>query len=75
MTYKSFTTLNELFDLLVQRFYIQPPEGLKPVELDEWKKEKQMVIQMRYVLYLKMVLDLLLILRFQRTQHIQGYAG
>jgi son of sevenless-like protein len=47
MTYRSFTTLDTLFDLLVQRFWIQPPDGLKPEELEEWKKLKQHIIQMR----------------------------
>lgn len=47
MTYRSFTTLDTLFDLLVQRFWIQPPDGLKPPELEEWKKLKQHIIQMR----------------------------
>lgn len=47
MTYKSFTTLDALFDLLVQRFFIKPPDGLKQQELEEWKKLKQHVIQMR----------------------------
>lgn len=50
MTYKSFTTLDEVFDLLVQRFRIQPPEGLNAKELEEWTKLKQHIIQMRYVL-------------------------
>lgn len=49
MTYKSFTTLNELFDILVDRFRIQPPENLTPAELEEWGKLKQHVIQMRYL--------------------------
>ena len=47
MTYKSFTTVDDLFDLLVQRFWITPPDGLKPNELDEWRKLKQHIIQMR----------------------------
>jgi son of sevenless-like protein len=49
MTYKSFTTLDELFDLLVQRFLIQPPPNLTASELAEWKKLKQHIIQMRFV--------------------------
>lgn len=49
MTYKSFTTLDELFDLLVARFRIQPPAKLKPNEREEWGKLKQHVIQMRSV--------------------------
>ncbi|KAL5524506.1 CDC25 [Sanghuangporus sanghuang] len=47
MTYKSFTTLNELFDLLVQRYWIQPPDGLKPHELEEWTKLKQHIVRSR----------------------------
>ena len=47
MTYKSFTTVNELFDLLVNRYWIQPPDGLKPPELEEWAKLKQHVIRSR----------------------------
>ncbi|RDB17922.1 Cell division control protein 25 [Hypsizygus marmoreus] len=47
MTYKSFTTLDELFDLLVARFRIQPPAKLNPSEREEWGKLKQHVIQMR----------------------------
>ena len=50
MTYKSFTTLDELFDILVRRFYIQPPNNLAPTELEEWKKLKQHIIQMRFAL-------------------------
>jgi len=49
MTYKSFTTLDDLFNLLVKRFNIPPPDNLTPKELEEWKKLKQYVIQMRCV--------------------------
>lgn len=47
MTFKSFMTLDELFELLVQRFWIQPPDNLNPAELEEWTKLKQHVIRMR----------------------------
>lgn len=50
MTYKSFMTLDELFDHLVERFHIKPPEGLTPFELDQWTKMKQYVVRMRYAL-------------------------
>lgn len=50
MTYKSFTTLDELFDHLVRRFSIRTPEGLSPSEAEEWRKLKQHIIQMRYVI-------------------------
>lgn len=49
MTYKSFTTLDDLFNLLVKRFNISPPDDLTPKESEEWKKLKQYVIQMRCV--------------------------
>jgi len=47
MTYKDFTTLDDLFALLVQRFRIQPPENLTPKELEDWTKFKQRVVQIR----------------------------
>jgi len=47
MTFKDFTTLDDLFDLLVQRFRIQPPENLTPKELEDWTKLKQRVVQIR----------------------------
>lgn len=49
MTFKSFTNVDDLFALLVQRFHIQPPDGLKPKELEDWTTQKQYIIQMRYV--------------------------
>jgi son of sevenless-like protein len=49
MTYKSFSTTNELFDLLAARFWIQPPDNLTPAELDEWKRLKQHVVRARLV--------------------------
>lgn len=52
LTYKSFTDLDTLFDLLVQRFWIDPPEGLNPQELDEWVRLKQHVIRTRSVSYM-----------------------
>ncbi|KAI0667585.1 ras GEF [Trametes maxima] len=47
MTFKSFMTVDELFDLLAKRFWVQPPPGLKPQELEEWTRMKQQVIRMR----------------------------
>lgn len=40
-------TLDELFDLLVQRFWIEPPDGLSPDELEDWTKQKQTSIRLR----------------------------
>ncbi|OAX41110.1 ras GEF [Rhizopogon vinicolor AM-OR11-026] len=47
MTYKSFTTLDELFDHLVHRFFIRTPDELSLAEAEEWRKLKQHIIQMR----------------------------
>ncbi|KAI0689705.1 ras guanine nucleotide exchange factor domain-containing protein [Cytidiella melzeri] len=47
ITFKSFMTLDELFDLLVQRFWIEPPENLTPEELEDWTKQKQTSIRLR----------------------------
>ena len=49
MTFKSFTTLDELFDLLVQRFKIQPPRDLAPLELRQWISKKKNIVQFRHV--------------------------
>ena len=42
-------TVDELFDLLVRRFWIEAPPTLTPSELEEWKKLKQHVVRVRYV--------------------------
>ncbi|KAH8998550.1 ras GEF [Lactarius akahatsu] len=47
LTYKSFTEAEALFNLLVSRFWIKPPETLSPEELDDWTKHKQHIIRMR----------------------------
>lgn len=41
-------SVNELFDMLTERFWIQPPDGLKEEELKEWTSLKQHVIRTRY---------------------------
>ncbi|KAJ7644278.1 ras guanine nucleotide exchange factor domain-containing protein [Roridomyces roridus] len=55
MTFKSFTTVDDLFDLLVQRFWIQPPPKLTPAEREDWGKLKQHVIQVRVLNTLKSI--------------------
>lgn len=49
MTWKSFTTFEELFNLLVDRYWLEPPEGMKPNEMEDWTKMKQHVVRTRYV--------------------------
>jgi son of sevenless-like protein len=62
MTYKSFTTVDELFDLLVERFRIQPPANMTSSERDNWGKHKQHIIQTRSVFYLRVHETYLLII-------------
>lgn len=53
LTYRSFTTARELFELLVIRFGIQPPEGLNPQDYEVWRQKKQSPIRFRVVNILK----------------------
>ncbi|KAI1144580.1 ras GEF [Hypoxylon sp. FL0543] len=53
LTYRSFTTARELFELLVKRFNIQPPEGLTNAEYEMWRDRKQKLIRFRVVNILK----------------------
>jgi son of sevenless-like protein len=57
LTYRSFTTASELFDLLVKRFSIQPPLGLNPDEFQVWVDKKQKPIRFRVVNILKSWFD------------------
>ena len=53
LTFKSFMTVDELFHLLVKRFYIQAPPNLSPAEFEEWTKLKQSIIRLRCVFFLR----------------------
>ncbi|KAL1891474.1 cell division cycle-related protein [Ceratocystis pirilliformis] len=53
LTYRSFTTARELFEMLVKRFSIQPPEGLHTSNYEEWRVKKQMIVRVRVVNILK----------------------
>lgn len=57
LTYRSFTTARELFELLVMRFQIQPPEGLAHADFDTWRDRKQKPIRIRVVNILKSWFD------------------
>lgn len=57
LTYRSFTTARELFELLVKRFNIQPPEGLQSADYEMWKDRKQKPIRFRIVNILKSWFD------------------
>lgn len=47
LTYRSFVTTEELIDLLIERFDIQPPPGLSDEELMQWTVRKQTPIRLR----------------------------
>jgi son of sevenless-like protein len=57
LTYRSFTTARELFELLVKRFNIQPPKGIAQADYDIWRDRKQKPIRFRVVIILKSWLD------------------
>ncbi|KAI1841344.1 hypothetical protein JX266_012498 [Neoarthrinium moseri] len=57
LTYRSFTTARELFELLVKRFNTQPPEGLNSSEFDVWRDRKQKPIRFRVVNIMKSWFD------------------
>jgi son of sevenless-like protein len=57
LTYRSFTSAKELFEMLVKRWSIQPPESLSQDEYSTWVEKKQKPIQFRVVNILKSWLD------------------
>ncbi|KAJ5894597.1 hypothetical protein N7495_006288 [Penicillium taxi] len=57
LTYRSFTSATELFELLVQRFNVQPPFGLNSDEMQVWIDRKQKPIRFRVVNILKSWFD------------------
>lgn len=57
LTYKSFTTASELFELLVKRFSIQPPRGISEEDYKTWVDKKQKPIRFRVVNILKSWFD------------------
>lgn len=57
LTYRSFTSARELFEMLVKRFAIQPPEGLSSGDFEMWRDRKQKLIRFRVVNILKSWFD------------------
>jgi son of sevenless len=57
LTYRSFTTAPELFEMLVKRWSIQPPYGLGGADLQTWVDKKQKPIRFRVVNILKSWFD------------------
>lgn len=59
MTFKSFATIDKVFDMLVERYNIQPPEGLSQAELEEWTTEKKTPIKLRVINTMRKLIDVL----------------
>lgn len=57
LTYRSFTTASELFELLVKRFSVQPPRNLSAEDHKTWVDKKQKPIRFRVVNILKSWFD------------------
>ncbi|TVY19832.1 Cell division control protein 25 [Lachnellula arida] len=57
LTYRSFTSARELFEFLVKRFQIQPPEGMAKSDYEVWRDRKQKPIRFRVVNILKSWFD------------------
>ncbi|KAF2723759.1 guanine-nucleotide dissociation stimulator CDC25 [Polychaeton citri CBS 116435] len=57
LTYRSFTSAPELFEMLVRRWSIQPPYGLSGPDLQTWNDKKQKPIRFRVVNILKSWFD------------------
>ena len=57
LTYRSFTTASELFEMLVKRFTIQPPRGISQDNYRTWVDKKQKPIRFRVVNILKSWFD------------------
>lgn len=57
LTYRSFTTASELFEMLVKRWSIQPPHGIAKEDYQVWVDKKQKPIRFRVVNILKSWFD------------------
>ncbi|EJD52446.1 ras GEF [Auricularia subglabra TFB-10046 SS5] len=57
MTFKTFASLDEVCELLIKRFHLQPPEGLAHEQLREWREKKQAVVRIRVINTLKSMLS------------------
>lgn len=57
LTYRSFMTSVDLFEMLMERFYIQPPEGLTQAEYQIWLSQKKKITQVRVINVLKRWLE------------------
>ncbi|KAI9298992.1 ras GEF [Neoconidiobolus thromboides FSU 785] len=57
LTYRSFTTTVEFFDLLFRRFNLQCPNGLQPDEQELWSEKKLTPVRLRVFNIMKIWLE------------------
>jgi son of sevenless-like protein len=57
LTYRSFMSSAQLFEMLMERFYIQPPGGLTQAEYQIWLSQKKKITQVRVINVLKRWLE------------------
>jgi son of sevenless len=57
MTFRTFATPDEVFDLLVERYETIPPTDLADTELEEWKEKKLIPLQSRVLIVFTMWLQ------------------
>jgi len=56
LSFRCFTTPNNLFELLIQRYAATPPAGASTTDLESWNKS-QKVIQLRVIIFIKRWID------------------
>ncbi|KAJ9066166.1 hypothetical protein DSO57_1012156 [Entomophthora muscae] len=57
LTYRSFTSTVQFFDLLFRRFNLQCPPGLQPDEQEQWKEKKLTPVRLRVFNIMKLWLE------------------
>ncbi|KAI0235731.1 hypothetical protein L0F63_005550 [Massospora cicadina] len=57
LTYRSFTSTVEFFDLLFRRFNLQCPPGLQPDEQEQWREKKLTPVRLRVFNIMKLWLE------------------
>ncbi|CAG8638136.1 13751_t:CDS:2, partial [Acaulospora colombiana] len=57
MTFKTFATIDQVVDRLVERYHIQPPALLEPKQLQEWKINQETPIHLRVIDIIRKILN------------------
>jgi son of sevenless len=57
MTFRTFSTADETFDLLVEQYESDHPAGLNSVQFEEWKEKRMRMVQNRVLTLFTMWLE------------------